>query len=107
MVGGLLAFCVFSFFLAVFLLQAGESRARKKIKEWALANQFEIIKHAVVQRPRGPFRARPAWQTVSAVTVRTPKGFNRSAWICWGNLFFLYWGTPEVQWDEEAGKRAS
>ena len=102
-----LTLAVGAFFLSVFLVQAGEGRARGAVEAWARANQLEVIKTAVVKKPRGPFRGRPPWQTVSAVTVRTPQGFNRSAWICWGNLFFLYLGTPAVEWDDEAGKRAS
>jgi hypothetical protein len=96
-----------AFILSVLLQQAGESRARGAVEAWAEANQFEVIKTAVVKPPRGPFVKRPAWQTVSAVTVRTVQGANRSAWICWGNFFFLYLRTPTVEWDMEAGKRAS
>ena len=106
-VGLVLGAGVAAFFVAVFLLQTGESRAKGKTEKWARANGFEVIKTAVVKSDRGPFKKRPSWQTVTAVTVRTPRGMNRSAWICWGNFFFLYFGEPTVEWDDQAGLRAS
>src|ERR1700733_2991547 len=80
-VAGVVVLAVGSFFLSVFLQQLGDGRARGAAEGWARANRFEIIKTAVLRRPRGPFKDRPSWQTVSAITVRTEDGANKSAWI--------------------------
>jgi hypothetical protein len=106
-IGAVLLVFVFWFFLAFFLIRAGENKARRKLVDWAAKHGYEILKRSVVSRPRGPFDKKPAWQTVCAVTVRTPQGWNRSAWVCFGNFFaWGFWRKPEVQWDEAAGPRA-
>jgi hypothetical protein len=76
------------------------------VESWARESNFHLIKKGVVKATRGPFKGRPAWQTICVFTVRMPQGWNRSGWICFNNFLAWGFGKPEIHWDEEAGKLA-
>jgi hypothetical protein len=78
------------------------ARSRRMMKQWARKNGYEIIAWKGCFFRLGPFTWRTSRnQQVYFVTVRTPDGQIRRAWVrCGGWLLGALTNKVDTEWDE-------